>query len=287
MPAAPLDLSRVAAVIPARNEAPSVGRVVAALVAAGVGRVVVADNGSTDATAAVARAAGADVISEPVAGYGRACLAGLRRVADGPLPAAVVFLDADASDDPADLPAVVGPVLAGTADLVVGSRVRGQRAGRVERGALLPQARWGNTLACALMRLRWGARFTDLGPFRAVGYDALASLGMADEAFGWTVEMQVRAVRAGLRCGEVAVGYRRRVGKSQITGTVSGTVRAGTTILWTIARHAVRPSRENAVPNGRGLSAKTTPEALPAPGAFYIPSFPADTRGSDPFPLPL
>lgn len=235
--------SDIVAVIPARNEAPSVGRVVAALVAQGIGRVVVVDNGSLDATAAVARAGGAEVVAEPRAGYGRACLAGLRHVAAGPPPAAVVFLDADASDDPSDLPAVVGPVLDGTADLVIGSRVLGQRAGRVEPGALLPQARWGNALACALMRLRWGARFTDLGPFRAVGYPALVALGMADETFGWTVEMQVRAVRAGLRCTEVPVGYRRRVGRSQITGTVSGTVRAGTKILWTIARHAVHPSR--------------------------------------------
>ena len=231
--------SDVVAVIPARNEALSVGGVVAALLAQGVGRVVVVDNGSSDETAEAARAAGAETVAEPRAGYGRACLAGLRHVAAGPPPAAVVFLDADASDDPVDLSAVVGPVLDGSADLIIGSRVLGQRAGRVDPGALLPQARWGNTLACALMRLRWSVRFTDLGPFRAVAYEPLVALGMADETFGWTVEMQVRAVRAGLRCAEVPVGYRRRIGKSQITGTVNGTVRAGAKILWTIARHAV------------------------------------------------
>lgn len=239
---ASLGLGSIAAVIPARDEAPSVGGVVAALVAAGVGRVVVVDNGSADDTAGQARRAGADVVSEPRAGYGRACLAGLRALAAGPPPTVVVFLDADASDCPEDLLSVVEPVLGGKADLVIGSRVLGQRAGRVERGALLPQARWGNALACSLMRLRWGARFTDLGPFRAVGYTALAALGMRDETFGWTVEMQVRAVRAGLRCTEVVVGYRRRVGRSKISGTVNGTVRAGSKILWTIAQHAVQGS---------------------------------------------
>ncbi|MGB3543967.1 MAG: glycosyltransferase family 2 protein, partial [Rubrivirga sp.] len=113
-------------------------------------------------------------------------------------------------------------------------------AGRVEAGALLPQARWGNALACALLRLRWGVRYTDLGPFRAIRWDALEALGMRDQTFGWTVEMQVRAARAGLRAVEVPVGYRRRVGKSKITGTVNGTVRAGAKILWTVGVHALR-----------------------------------------------
>ncbi|MEO0560391.1 MAG: glycosyltransferase family 2 protein, partial [Bacteroidota bacterium] len=126
------------------------------------------------------------------------------------------------------------------AELVIGSRVRGQRAGRVEPGALLPQARWGNALACTLMRWRWGAQFTDLGPFRAIRWSALANLGMLDTTFGWTVEMQVRAVRAGLVCAEVPVAYRKRIGVSKITGTVNGTVRAGAKILWTIGQHAIR-----------------------------------------------
>ena len=232
---------RVAVVIPARDEEASVGAVVRGLPreACGVAEVVVVDNGSTDGTAAAARAAGATVVTEPRAGYGRACLAGLAHVARQP-PDVVAFVDADLSDDPADLAAVLAPLARDEADLVIGSRVLGQRAGRVERGALLPQARWGNALACALVRLRWGARFTDLGPFRAVRWRALQTLGMRDEAFGWTVEMQVRAVRAGLRCAEVPVAYRRRVGRSKITGTVSGTVRAGATILWTVGAHAVR-----------------------------------------------
>ena len=232
-------LSRTVVVIPARDEAASVGAVVAAL--PDVREVVVVDNGSRDGTAAAARAAGATVVAEPRAGYGRACLAGLAHVARQPAPDVVAFVDADLSDRPEELAAVVAPIARGEADLVIGSRVLGQRAGRVERGALLPQARWGNALACALIRARWGARFTDLGPFRAVRYDALRALGMADETFGWTVEMQVRAVRAGLRCVEVPVSYRRRVGQSKITGTVNGTVRAGAKILWTVGRHALAP----------------------------------------------
>ena len=231
---------RVSVVIPARNEEDSVGAVVREMLATGlVGEVVVTDNGSRDETAAEARAAGATVVSEPRAGYGRACLAGLAEVRRRP-PEGIVFVDADRSDDPADLGALLAPLVHDEADLVIGSRVLGQRAGRVERGALLPQARWGNALACALMRLRWDARFTDLGPFRAIRWDAYERLGMRDETFGWTVEMQVRAVRAGLRTAEVPVAYRKRVGKSQITGTVNGTVRAGTKILWTVGTHSLR-----------------------------------------------
>ncbi len=230
----------VSVVIPARDEEASVGAVVREMLATGrVAEVVVADNGSRDRTADRARDAGATVVAEPRAGYGRACLAGLAEVARRP-PEVVVFVDADRSDDPGDLAALLAPIERGRADLVIGSRVLGQRAGRVEPGALLPQARWGNALACALLRLRWGARFTDLGPFRAVRWDALQALGMRDPTFGWTVEMQVRATRAGLRSAEVPVAYRRRVGRSKITGTVNGTVRAGAKILWTVGVHAVR-----------------------------------------------
>lgn len=236
---------RVVVVIPARDEAASVGAVVAALPP--VDEIVVVDNGSRDGTAEAARAAGATVVAEPRAGYGRACLAGLahvaRRAEAGQAPDVVAFVDADLSDRPEELTDVLAPLARGEADLVIGSRVLGQREGRVEAGALLPQARWGNALACALIRLRWGARFTDLGPFRAVAYPALLRLGMRDETFGWTVEMQVRAVRAGLRCAEVPVSYRRRVGRSKITGTVNGTVRAGAKILWTVGRHALVPRR--------------------------------------------
>ncbi len=131
-------------------------------------------------------------------------------------------------------PALVAPILADEADLAIGSRVLGRR----ERGALLPQARAGNLVACLLIRLLYGHRFTDLGPFRAVRWQALERLGMSDPDFGWTAEMQVKALREGLRCAEVPVSYRHRVGVSKITGTLSGTVRAGYKILWTVARHA-------------------------------------------------
>jgi glycosyltransferase involved in cell wall biosynthesis len=196
-----------------------------------VSDVVVVDNGSTDGTAAVARAAGATVVREPRRGYGAACLAGLAHLRERP-PELVAFLDADASDDPAQLPEVLAPLLEGRADLVVGSRVRGVPA----PGSLtLPQV-LGNRLAVALLVLLFGVRFTDLGPFRAIRWAALERLGMRDRGYGWTVEMQARAARAGLRAVEVPVRYRRRIGRSKISGTVRGVFGAGAKILLTIAR---------------------------------------------------
>ncbi len=192
---------------------------------------MVVDNGSTDGTAAVARAAGATVVREPRRGYGAACLAGLAHLRERP-PELVAFLDADASDDPAQLPEVLAPLLEGRADLVVGSRVRGVPA----PGSLtLPQV-LGNRLAVALLVLLFGVRFTDLGPFRAIRWAALERLGMRDRGYGWTVEMQARAARAGLRAVEVPVRYRRRIGRSKISGTVRGVIGAGAKILLTIAR---------------------------------------------------
>jgi glycosyltransferase involved in cell wall biosynthesis len=221
-------------VIPALDEEASLPLVLADLPRAGVRRVVVADNGSRDGTARVAAAGGAIVVAAPRRGYGSACLAGLdylRR--EGP-PAIVAFVDADYSDHPDELPRLVAPLAAGEADLVIGSRALGVR----ERGALLPQARAGNLVACFLIRLLYGHRYTDLGPFRAARWEALERLGMADPDFGWTAEMQVKALAAGLRVTEVPVSYRRRVGVSKITGTLSGTVRAGYKILWTVLRHS-------------------------------------------------
>ncbi|HEX2253927.1 MAG TPA: glycosyltransferase family 2 protein [Thermoanaerobaculia bacterium] len=202
-----------------------------------VRRVVVADNGSRDGTARVAREGGAVVVEAPRRGYGSACLAALGWLRAHDPPDVVVFLDADYSDHPDELPRVVGPLLAGAADLVIGSRVLGRR----EPGALLPQARAGNLVACLLIRLLYGHRFTDLGPFRAVTWPALERLRMRDPDFGWTAEMQVKAVRAGLRVVEVPVSYRRRTGVSKITGTVAGTLRAGHKILWTVLRYAREP----------------------------------------------
>lgn len=221
---------RVDVIIPAYNEEEAIGRVIGDIPSA-VRQVVVVDNGSTDGTAAAATAAGARVVHEARRGYGQACLSGLAVLDD---PQVVVFLDGDYSDYPEEIPALLAPIEAGEADLVIGSRVSGER----QKGALTPQQRFGNWLATRLIRLFFGVRFTDLGPFRAVEAGALRRLEMADRDFGWTVEMQVKAARLGLRCVEVPVRYRVRIGTSKISGTLKGTLRAGHKILWTIFRYA-------------------------------------------------
>jgi len=240
-PAASAPRPALDVVIPALDEERSLPLVLADLARLEVPprRVVVADNGSRDATARLAREAGAVVVDAARRGYGSACLAALDWLRAHDPPHVVAFLDADYSDHPDELPRVAGPILAGDADLVIGSRVLGER----EPGALLPQARAGNLVAVTLIRLLYGHRFTDLGPFRAVRWDALERLAMADPDFGWTAEMQVKALRHGLRVAEVPVSYRKRVGVSKITGTVAGTLRAGQKILWTVLRYAVAPRR--------------------------------------------
>lgn len=225
--------------IPALNEEGSVGQVISALRQGSVPlrNIVVVDNGSTDATAQRAQAAGAQVVFQPQRGYGAACLSGLRFLAQQDLPPdAVVFLDADGSDDVADLPSLVAALLQG-ADLVIGSRT----AGRSDPGSLQPVQRFGNALATGLIRLLYCQRYTDLGPFRVVRYAPLCALDMQDETFGWTVEMQVKAVRRRLHIVEVPVHYRRRqAGQSKISSTVKGSFLAGLKILYTIARYALQ-----------------------------------------------
>ncbi|THH37567.1 glycosyltransferase family 2 protein [Neolewinella litorea] len=220
-------------IIPAYNEEASIGLVVAELPHHLLREVIVCDNNSRDRTAAVGAAAGATVVSEPRAGYGSACLRGMRHIAARPpaeQPDIVVFLDGDHSDYPEDLTELIAPIMDEGYDLVIGSRARGQ----VESGSMTFPQIFGNWLATNLIRLFYGYEFTDLGPFRAIRYPALRALGMQDPDFGWTVEMQVRAAKAGLKCTEVPVRYRRRIGTSKISGTVRGTFLAGHKILWTI-----------------------------------------------------
>ena len=225
---------RIAVVLPARDEEQALPLVLAELPRARAPIVVVVDNGSRDRTGEVARAAGAAVVREERRGYGQACLTGIAWLLGGnglqpPLSAddVIVFLDADHSDYPEDLERILAPLLAGEAELVLGSRI----LGGASLEALLPQAWFGNRLACFLMRVLFGARYTDLGPFRAVRVAALRRLAMQDRGFGWTIEMQLKAQSLGLRVAEVPVRYRPRIGRSKITGTLSGTVRAGYRIL--------------------------------------------------------
>lgn len=224
---------RIAAVIPALNEAPSIGQVVDGLrsqTETTIHQIIVVDNGSNDETAAIAQDAGAIVVAEPRRGYGFACRAGVLAATDADV---IVLLDGDAADDPADLQAVLSPVLAGTADLVVGSR----SLGTLERGAMTPIQVFGNGLAATIMRRLYGVRVSDLGPFRAIRRSDLLGLEMREMTYGWSVEMMVKAARAGLRYQEVPVSYRRRIGVSKVSGTVTGSVRAGWCILSTTFRY--------------------------------------------------
>ena len=222
----------ISVIIPAFNEEASIEKVIADIPKAQVKEIIVVDNASTDRTAEIARSAGAVVVRERRRGYGYACLAGIAAVDS---PEIVVFLDGDYSDFPSEMTSLVEPIRSGEAEMVIGSRTRGVR----EKGALLPQARIGNALATFLIRLLFGVRYTDLGPFRAIRYDRLLEMDMQDKTFGWTVEMQVKAAKMGLQVREVPVSYRKRVGKSKITGTLKGTLLAGYKILTTIFRYGV------------------------------------------------
>ncbi len=219
---------RVSVIIPAFNEEPSIGRVLADI-PSWVDEVIVVDNASTDATARRAEEGGARVVFQPEQGYGAACLAGIAALNN---PDVVVFLDGDYSDYPEEMERLVDPIVLENYQLVIGSRTRG----RAEKGALALQARFGNWLACWLIRCFFGVSFTDLGPFRAIDYSSLERLNMADRNYGWTVEMQIKAALHHLRALEVPVRYRKRIGRSKITGTVRGVIGAGSKILWTIFR---------------------------------------------------
>lgn len=222
-------------IIPARNEADAIGTVVSSVITK-VDQVIVANNGSTDATAKVAEDAGAHIVSVPTPGYGRACLAAIEAAGDCDI---LVFMDGDASDDPSDLEALLKPILEKKADMVIGSRI----LGNCDPGSLTVQQRFGNTLACWLMRAFWGYRFTDLGPFRAIRKTSYGQLNMEAPTFGWTVEMQVRALKLDLRCIEIPVHYRKRIGVSKISGTIKGVILAGAYILGTIFWEVIRGRR--------------------------------------------
>jgi len=228
--------SRISVIIPAFNEEASIGLVLDALPRDRLHEVIVVDNGSTDQTAQVAGSHGARVVSERRRGYGRACLSGIAAL---DRPDIVVFLDGDFSDYPEEIDLLLAPILSGEKDFVLGSRM----ILRKSRRALLPQARYGNRLAVFLIRLFFGHAYTDLGPFRAIRGESLRALGMQDTNFGWTVEMQIKALRQGLRIAEIPVRYRERVGVSKITGTVSGTFKAGGKIIYTIFKYLLKTPR--------------------------------------------
>ena len=229
-----MDNPIVRVIIPAFNEENGVGKVIAEIPEELVEETIVVDNASNDETSKIAAAAGATVLKEKRKGYGYACLKGLEYLKEIEKPTdIVVFLDADYSDYPEEMPSIVAPIISNEADLVIGSRALGKRV----KGSMTPQQIFGNWLATTLIKLFYGIRFSDLGPFRAIRYDSLMAIGMKDTTYGWTVEMQVKAPKHKLRCTEVPVNYRNRIGKSKVSGTVKGTILAGYKIITTIFKY--------------------------------------------------
>ena len=227
-------MTSILVIIPAFNEENAVGSVVRDIPANLVDEVVVVNNNSSDQTAVEAARAGATVLNEPIQGYGRACLRGIAYAQNRQQkPDVVVFIDADYSDYPGEMTALVAPILSGEIDMVIGSRALGNR----QRGSMTPQQVFGNWLATTLLRRLYGVRYTDLGPFRAIRFDSLIALDMQDTTYGWTVEMQLKAAKRGLRIREIPVNYRKRIGFSKISGTVKGTVLAGYKIITTIFKY--------------------------------------------------
>jgi len=225
---------RCVVIIPAFNEENGVGEVIHEIPKDIVSEIVVVNNASTDNTELIASEAGATVLREPIAGYGRACLKGIEYFKQAqPQPDVVIFLDADHSDYPEEIPLLLKAIIDGNADLVIGSRALGQK----EQGSMTPQQIFGNWLATRLLKLFYGVKFTDLGPFRAIRFSSLLQIDMQDKTYGWTVEMQLKAAKNGYPCVEVPVRYRRRIGFSKISGTVKGTILAGYKIIATIFKY--------------------------------------------------
>jgi glycosyltransferase involved in cell wall biosynthesis len=225
---------RTSIIIPAYNEEQSIGLVIQEIPKEHVSEIIVISNGSTDKTLEVAQAHGARTYEEHRRGYGYACLKGIAHIA--PETEIIVILDGDHSDYPEELPSLLGPIMRNEADFVIGSRTQGT----VEQGALLWNQRVGNALACLIIHFLYGRRFTDLGPFRALRRECLEALQMKDKTWGWNIEMQVKAIIKGFRIVEVPCRYRKRIGKSKISGTVIGTLRAGWKIILTAFRYYPR-----------------------------------------------
>lgn len=225
---------KISVIIPAHNEEKAISKVLNELPSKILEEIVVVNNNSHDKTAILARSNGATVIDADELGYGNACLTGIQYLKTRRnLPDIVVFLDGDHSDYPEQLTDLVQPILDDKADLVIGSRTLGKR----EKGSLtIPQV-FGNWLATRLMKLFFNVKFTDLGPFRAIRFSSLLNLGMVDRNYGWTVEMQLKAARKKIRCAEIPVNYRNRIGVSKVSGTVKGSIMAGYKILFTIFRY--------------------------------------------------
>ena len=222
-------------IIPAFNEQNAVCNVLEEIPKDLVKEVIVVNNGSTDNTVAQALSCGATVLDEHNKGYGYACLKGIDYLKNKPIAESdiVVFIDADFSDYPSEKPKLVEPIQTNRVDMVIGSRALGQK----ENGSMTPQQVFGNWLATSLLKLFYKVEFTDLGPFRSIRFDKLLQIDMKDQTYGWTVEMQLKAAKQGLKCMEVPVNYRRRIGKSKVSGTVKGTIMAGYKILWTIFKY--------------------------------------------------
>lgn len=221
-------------IIPAFNEENAVGNVIKDIPKEYIREIIVVNNNSNDATKENAAATGATVLDQPQQGYGNACLKGIKYIKQlEPLPEIVVFLDADYSDHPEELPKLLKPILEDGYDMVIGSRALGAK----EKGSMTPQQVFGNWLATRMMRVLYNVNYTDLGPFRAIKYDALIKVDMKDRTYGWTVEMQLKAAKLGLKTTEVAVNYRKRIGFSKISGTIKGTVLAGYKIITTILKY--------------------------------------------------
>lgn len=225
---------KIKIIIPAFNEENGVGQVIQEIPKRIVDEIIVVNNASTDKTEIIARDNGATVLHEAIPGYGRACLTGIEYVKHSPSkPDVIVFLDADHSDYPEEIIQLIQPILDNKADLVIGSRALGNK----EKGSMTPQQIFGNWLATRLLKLLYNVKFSDLGPFRAIRFDKLLELDMQDKTYGWTVEMQLKAAKKGLKCVEIPVRYRKRIGVSKISGTVKGTLMAGYKILFTIFKY--------------------------------------------------